>query len=465
MGRPWRAGAIAARARSRAGDALLQASHRQRSSPGRPLLRGIRFVLVASSVLVCGCARSAYDLGRRALDDGDAQAAIAYFDSSIATGRTVFAATRDRGEAHLKAGDVERALADLEAARQIEPSDARLLWLLGEAYTAAHRFQDAAKDYEAYGLATDERGAQRLARRKVAQLRAQHAADAARLLGGRLDRGVKPEDNTVAVFAFVPSDSASVQDQEMCRALNVLVTADLLKVEALRAIAADQLDILYRERRCDYECRQYLDPASVVAQNDILPARFMVRGTYGTLPKNQMFLGAHCFDAKTQQSSVCVPPSTGGLADFFRFEAGLVLDLLGTMGIQPTPSEEAAIRRKPTENLRAFMVYAHGLYLQERGDYEGAGAAFQQAAQQDRSFSLAADAATAAEIVGQPPIVVEPPVQVDPVTQRAMSSAVQLGLGLIPDEDTGQSTDASTGDVVSVHGNVNVRITARAGPR
>jgi hypothetical protein len=56
-------------------------------------------------------------------------------------------------------------------------------------------------------------------------------------------------------------------------------------------------------------------------------------------------------------------------------------------------------------------------------------------------------------------IEVPPPAAISPAGERAMTSSLQLGLGLIPELDAGDATNASTEDVVIVRGEATLRIT------
>lgn len=431
--------------------------------------RGGQFARLAALLLaafgVAGCAStSPYARGRSAAQAGDARTAIAEFDAAIAAGSHVVDATRERGGAKLAAGDIDGALADLTAAQGMGDRSARLQWLLGSAFSKAGRPAEAAQAYRAYESMARSGSAREQVRMRVAQLDAEVTVAAASALRDGLAAGNAPPQNSVAVYAFQPAagKDASLEDQKMCRALNVMVAADLAKVSALTTLAADQLEVLYAEQRYTYDNRQFFEPASLVAAGSLLPARHMVRGLYGTVEDRRIVMGAACYDAQTQTGASC-SEHDGPAADLFDMETQLVLDVLNALGVKPLPAELEAIGRKPTRNLRAFLAFGEGLYLRETGDLKGAEHSFEKAAALDPGFTLAVEAGAAAAVEAsgaEAALDVPPPPAASASGERAMTSSLHLGLGLIPELDSGDATAAHTEDVVVVRGEATLRITA-----
>ena len=425
----------------------------------RTLLAGCWLVALA------GCASTAYDRGQRALLDGDPTTALAYFEEEIASGPRAAEAARERGAAQLAAGDVDAAVASLESSRAALGEDKRLHWLLGQAYAQANRPADAADAYRVYETLTSQRSVRRQVALRVAQLENDVAsAEAHRVLALRAD-GVAPQDNSIAVFAFSPQDgeNASLQDQKICRALGIWVTADLAKVSGLRIVAASQLDVIYKEQNFTYENRQMFAPASLVRSGNLQPARHMVRGLYGSFAGQQIAMGASCFDAAENRSGVC-SELAGRESDLFDLETSLVLEVLGQIGIEPTAAEREAIGEKQTRNLDAFLAFADGVYLRDIGDLDNAAAAFAEAAKIDPGFGMAKqfEASTQAEQVDEV-VLVSPPDPTPAGLERATSSMMQLGLGLIPDAGTGDQQGGGTTDLTIVRGSTLVRVSGSAG--
>lgn len=421
--------------------------------------------VVGGLASLAGCATTAYDQGQRALDAGDPDTALAHFDAAIEAGIRPAEATRERGAALLAQGDVDAAIQTLEDAGGVLGEDKRLHWLLGQAYSQADRPGDAAEAYRVYEALTSRRSVRRQVALRVAQLENEVAETEAQAILTQRAGGVAPPQNSVAVFSFTPQDgeNASLQDQKICRALGIWVTADLAKVRDLRVISADQIDVIYREQNFTYQNRQMFQPSSLVRSGNLQPARHMVRGIYGSVPGQQIAMGAACFDAQENRSEVC-SELAGDRPDLFELETELVLQLLSVVGVEATPEERIAIGEKPTRNMDAFLAFADGVYLRDIGDLDNAAAAFQEAAKIDPGFVMAKQYQAATEAEEFDGVVqVSPPDPPSPANDRAVSSMGQLGLGLIPDAGSGDQQGGGTNAVTTVRGDTVVRIRGNAG--
>jgi hypothetical protein len=133
------------------------------------------------------------------------------------------------------------------------------------------------------------------------------------------------------------------------------------------------------------------------------------------------------------------------------------------MGVTPTADERIAIGEKPTRNVQAFLAFADGVYLRDLGSLADAADAFEQAALIDPGFHMAADAAAKveAEEVGESPIAVDAPIPPSPGGDRAERSAGVLGLGLIPDGDSGDAELGTTDNILTTRGSASLRVDAR----
>jgi hypothetical protein len=272
----------------------------------------------------------------------------------------------------------------------------------------------------------------------------------------------------VALYAFRPYDQQdpAEEDLKICRALSVWVIADLAKVESLRPVEAEALELLYEAQGMNIENRWQLDPASLVSAGNLQPARHMVRGEYGTVDEDHAVMLGVLFDSEAEATRDC-PVQEDELAQLFDMETRFVLDLLDLMGIEPTPEERLAIGEKPTRNRLAFLAFADGLYrLWDLGDLEGARTSFEQAGSLDPGFTMATEAAVAAEVMQAPAqvTVVPAPTVVKTSTERALVSAADLGLGLLPEDEAGEGAEVATQNVTAARGAATVRIRVEIRP-
>jgi len=425
-------------------------------------------VLLLLTGALSGCSPTAYDLGTRALDEGDPHGAIALFDESLALDEDRFQSLRERGAAYLETGDPERALTDLKEAQVINDHDARLHWLLGQANSELANYNAASESYRRYQMLVSNRSIRRLAGLRLAQLREDAAFATAENLTEARQLGMAPDPNTVALFAFRPYDQQdpSEEDLKVCRALSVWVSADLAKIEELRSLAPDALELLYEAQGTNLEQRWQLDPASQVVSGGVQPARHMVRGEYGAIDAERVIMLGVLYDSEDKLAED-FPVQEDELDQLFQMETRFVLDLLDLMGIVPTPEQREAIGEKPTNNRQAFMAYADGLYrLWDLGDLEGAQASFERAGSLDPGFTMALEGAALAEAKQNPDQVVTVPAPPQPQlqTERALASAETLGMGLIPDDEAGDGNGATTQKVVAARGTATIRVRAEITP-
>lgn len=442
-----------------------------RGEPRRARIHGFaaRIGLLGLVMLVSGCAPTAFDLGEKALREGDPAGAIESFDAALEAGDDRFLALRERGAARLEMGDPEAALVDLTAARQIRDHDARLQWLIGQANSQLANYDAATAAYQRYQMLSSSRAVKRLASMRLAQLRQETArATAVNLIQAR-QLGIEPDPETVALFAFKPYGGvdASEEDQKICRALSVWVTADLAKVASLRPVAADAVELLYEAQGVSLEERWRLDPSSMVAAGNLQPARHMVRGEYGTVADGRAVMLGVAYDSQRQEAAD-FPVQEDDLDRLFDMQTQFVLEVLAAMDVEPTAAELEAISKKPTRDRRAFLAFADGLFrLWDLGDFDGAQRSFERASGYDPGFAMAVDAATLSEaksVSAQGAIAVPPPPPPRTGTERALRSSSGLGQGLVPDDETGEADGAETQNVVTVRGTATLRVRAEISP-
>ena len=188
---------------------MMAASVLRRSHP-----RIARFVLAALGAAaftlsvtilgsLSGCAPGPYDLGRRALDQGDPRAAEQYFDQALEAGDRSFEAQRERGAARLAAGDLAGARADLESLAGQRPDDTRLLWLLGQTHGQLEDHVRAAQAYRRYEQLTRDPRAREAAQVRVAQLERTITVTVADSLLEERRGGRAPEPNILCKWLHI----------------------------------------------------------------------------------------------------------------------------------------------------------------------------------------------------------------------------------------------------------------------
>lgn len=445
----------------------MMAASMSRRSPRR-IARFALVALGATLFTVSGCAPGPYDLGRRALDQGDPRAAEQYFDQALELGERAYEAQRERGAARLAAGDLDGALSDLRPLTTEHPDDPRLQWLLGQTHSEAEDYASAAQAYRRYEQLTRDGQARAAAQVRVAQLEHRITVSVADSLLEERRGGRAPEPNSVAVVAFLPPPDSSApadsvqaeRDASIRRALVAFVSADLAKVSRVRVVADDMMDVIREELAVSYDNRRYFEDGSLVPQGGEEPAQHLVYGYFESVVEDARMGAVKHADTTTAP----VSDLDGAFEQLMEMETALVVDVLESMQYPPTADELLALGVKPTRNLEAFLAFGDGLRLRDAGRLDEAAAAFARAARMDSGFAMAKEQATMTQAMaaGPDPVTVPaPPAFVSNAPGAAAQATGALGFGLTPDGGTGDSS-ATTSDMTTVRGTTTLEVRGRA---
>ena len=320
-----------------------------------------------------------------------------------------------------------QAIPALEEARVARPGDANTLGRLGVAYFKAERFTDARQALDSavardahngiaavyLGMATEAIGdfpAARLAythyisiarsgdlretaRRRLALVgRHELEFQARQALAHEATLARTPPDaNTIAVMPFSYSGT-NREIQPLTRGLAQLVVTDLAKSRQIRVLERERMQAILSEMRLADSGRA--NPQTALRSGHLLRAARIVQGTIVELGTN-LRVDAAVVDVATSGVAGSAGASDA-LNRLFDLEKQVVLSIFGTLGIQLSDQERAAVNQRPTQNVQAFLAYSRGLEAEDRGDFNGARDAFGEAAGLDPSFRAAAQSASAA---------------------------------------------------------------------
>ena len=313
----------------------------------------------------------------------------------------------------------------LEAAAAAVPESADTLTLLGVAYQAADRHEDAARtlaraaalpDAPAVaslylGLSLEELSRWSEARAAyVAYLESSAADDDLRadvvrrvaladhmLLEAEAERmlaqeaalsALPPEPRSVAVFPFrVATDDPRFEPLQL--ALADMVTTDLNIPGVLVMLERSQIDAIVREMALNLA--GYAEPETGARVGRLMRAEHVVQGSVTLLDDERVRLEMAVLDAASRERTGGAEDETA-LDGLFDAEKRIVFGVLEALGVTLTPAEREAIEENRSANLIAFLSYGDGLMALERGDFAAAAAAFGQAIQADPDFAPAAAA-------------------------------------------------------------------------
>lgn len=294
------------------------------------------------------------------------------------------------GIAYYRAGDLPRAAALLDSTAW-QTSDNFIAGLyLALAYEGLEDYAAARAIYDLLQQDEDLTGSERdeIADRLLGLGRLELHAEARRAVAGEAELSREaPLENTVAVFPWrYLGDDEELRPLE--RGLTHLVITDLSKVERLRLLERERVQVLVDELQLTESGR--VDPRSGARSGRLLKAAAVVQGS---LQESPVDAGQLRLDATVVHTESGVVTATGAADDalrhLFDLEKSVVLQLLAQLEIVLSPAEREAIEERPTADMQAFLAFSRGLVREDAGDYLGAAAEFEAAALQDGAFQAA----------------------------------------------------------------------------
>ncbi len=420
-------------------------------------------------LIAVGCAGSP---GRRLLRQGDYATAITKLRIEVAEDDDDSGLHRDLGIALHQVGEHRLAVASLEEARRLDPEDARALFFLARSRDALGDVDGALDAYAAY-LALDEQGRTEVRARIQALSLQKTRAEVRAAIAREQELSARDfPDNALAVNSF-----ANVADSDSLAPLSyglaALMITDLSKVEGLRVLERARLGVLLDE----LELSGAAAPAGTVppeasaapgapqareeAGRDSVGAaeRAPERAPAATAPRIGLLLGAPRLvqgsfvpvgetglqlDASIVQTmgggrAVVGPPVTGELPQVLALQKRLVDQVLSTLGITPSAAEQREIDTLITEDWRAFLAFARGLWLEDQGRRREAAVFYRRAQAIDPAFELAAEHAAVCEVTAEAverltEAQLQPPSAggVRPLRARLVRTGARGGLGSMP---------------------------------
>jgi tetratricopeptide (TPR) repeat protein len=296
-------------------------------------------------------------------------------------------AQRQVGVAYYKLGRIPEARTALAAATSLNPRDGVSALYLGLVAEKEGDLAGAKASYTRYlavGRTKSAREAvsQRLA--VVSRLELAEAAKAAVQREQQLGATAGPR-TTIAVMPFRFSGTdASLQPLE--RGLADLMISDFAKVGALTVLERERVQALMDEMRLSESGR--VEAASAVRSGRMLQAGSVVQGSINQTGASGLQVDASIVSVATSQASAGGSESNT-LDRLFDLEKALVLEVIRSLGVQPTATELAAIEQRPTRNVQAFLAYSRGLQASDAGRLDEAQSFFDNARSIDPNFGAA----------------------------------------------------------------------------
>lgn len=287
------------------------------------------------------------------------------------------------GVAYLDAGRAEDARDALEAAADRAPDNTVVRFYLGLAYEEMEQWAEAREAMEEVVASAPVellRGpAERrlpLLRRRALEAEVRETLENEAVLTER-----PPMGGTVAVYPF-RFTGADPDLAPLGTALAEMVVSDLSQVDRIAVLERLRVRLLLDEMRLAEE--GYVDPATAARTGRLLGAERVVQGNIdGEEARIEILAGLVRVGAEEDPATLT---DADALENFFDLQKRLVLALFESMGIQLTPAERERVMERPTQSLRALVLYGRALEAEDRGAWATAADLYQQAAQEDPDF-------------------------------------------------------------------------------
>lgn len=326
------------------------------------------------------------------------------------------------------AGRCEEARIQAEAGAALEPDNGVTPLIQGQCLEAEGAIADAVDVYSGFLRQHPEaagvdavRGRHLLAQRALSEVRAREALAAeVELAGDSVDPGV------VAVLPVAVLGDVEGQYASLSGALAQMLISDLSVLERLRLVERIQLQALLDE--LEFSGTGRVDAATAARAGRLVRAQRLVQGTI-VVSRSTVRLEAALVGAGGERADV--QDAAGSLRSLLELEKELALSLAERLAGPLTPAERQRILDNGPTSVDAFLRWADGLVLEDRGDFAAAANAYRAAARIDPGFVEAREQATAAAaavtVIGRSPSEVA---TLGSAASQAASEVAQPGLDL-----------------------------------
>ena len=296
------------------------------------------------------------------------------------------------GAAYQAAGRTDEAIEVLEGSDAVRAGDPSAVLYLGLAYEDAGRLADARGVYRRFlDTALPANDVRDRFEGRIRILRREELALGVRQALAREDElaATVPASGTVAVFPFV----VGTDDPELAplgRAVAALVVSDLARLDRLTVVERAGVDALLGELALAEQGR--VDPATAARGGRIMGARHIVQADL-VGSRDALDMDAAIVEVLGGDEAVATVGAEGTLAGIFDMQKEILFDVVDALGISLTPAERELLSERATSNVMALLEYGSGLADEAAGEWDAAAAHYRSAASLDPAFSLAGSAA------------------------------------------------------------------------
>jgi len=292
------------------------------------------------------------------------------------------------GVAYYEARNYDRARDVLQSSVALDQNSYSTLVFLGLTYEELGQLDSARTSYNKASALTKSQDQRNEISNRLALLTRKELHQAARnaLAQEATLSQQAPTENAIAVLPvrYFGSDTAL---RPLERGVTHLLITDLSKVGRLRLLERERVQALVDEMKLSDEGRT--DPTTGARSGRLLRAERVVQGSLQEVPaSDQLKLDADVVNTETAGVQA-TGSASNRLQQLFDMEKQVVMQLLQRLNITLSPAEQRALSERPTADLQAFLAFSRGLDAEDRGDYQAAEAAYNEAVARDPNFRAA----------------------------------------------------------------------------
>jgi len=289
-----------------------------------------------------------------------------------------------------------QAHASLQRAFERRSDDPRTLYYLGVVNEVLGRPPTALRLYERYdGVPTTSEYRDRLEGRYRWLLRHMMREEFREAIAREAEIAPQIGDDALAVLPF-NFRGGGRQYEPLGRGFAEMISVDLANVRELTVVERVRLQTLLGE--LELAASGQVDPATAPRYGRLLRANQLVGGHYG-VANDELSVDAGIFLATAADAVPELASASGGIEALFDVQKEVTARILEQLGITPTPEQRERLARVPTRHLTAFTRFSRGLQLEDRQEYRRAAELYEQAAQLDPDFTMAAQKAAECRII------------------------------------------------------------------
>ncbi|HOG06731.1 MAG: tetratricopeptide repeat protein [Syntrophales bacterium] len=321
----------------------------------------------------------------KAMHDGRYEESVALFQEVLKKNDNNAEALKGLGETYLRMKKAPEAVAPLEKAHQLYPSDKVAGINLGLAYNMIGEHDKALQVWRPYvekepdtNLSIVIRKQMTLALYKDAAQKAKEALKNETALRAALK--ASPGDPDTLAVTYFGDKGLTEQARPLQKAIAAMLITDLSKAQSLKVVERIRVQKLLEELRLGGS--GIVDKRTAPRVGRLIGAGKIVTGNMLTAGNDKMDVKGLLTNVPTG-GEIGRQDAGGPVKEFFKIEKAIAFGILKDLGVQLSRKEEETIGRYATQSYPGLLYFGEGLDAQDRGEWDKAIEIFQKCLKED----------------------------------------------------------------------------------